>query len=130
MRQRRANGSFCAALIVLGAVGFAAAVPADQLEPSKVRTIRIGPQAADDQPGSARSLNEPRFVRTIPVKPAAAEKRNVADREWSGTPGTVDRASDSHRIRTQSIRSDGAETGTSYNRFVPGTASSPPSADR
>ncbi|WP_050631177.1 hypothetical protein [Bradyrhizobium viridifuturi] len=98
------------ALTVLQTIGFAAVATADQIQPSKIRTVKITE--------GAKPAPDAHVVQTAPVRPASDEPHNASSK-WSGTPGLVSATSNPHHIRSLTIRSEHPDADPRYRRFAP-----------
>jgi hypothetical protein len=147
-------------MILSGTVGLAAGAMADPVTPTKVQTLRILPQPADDHdaqpawsaksnglhvltvrprlPGEQRDASgrelsatqgqgnpspdaDTHVIRTMPVRPEPGGHHDAPGREWPGTQGVVNGASDPHRVRTMTIKPEPGVTSDPNSQFVPAT---------
>ncbi|NEU97689.1 hypothetical protein [Bradyrhizobium uaiense] len=93
------------ALTVLGTIGLAAVATADPIEPSKIRTIRIAPQSADDRGDPSTTPPKYNRLHVLTVRPRLPdEHRDAAGREWPTTTTASEPAADAHAVRTTPVR--------------------------
>jgi hypothetical protein len=111
-------------LVMFETLGLTATAMAEPMAPSKVRTITIRPQSAEEDgkpPASPTSSSE---VRTMIVRPRLSEEsRDGSSPQLTGeqNPGNAVPGVDHHKIRTFQVRPGPDATSDSYRHLVPAT---------
>ena len=106
------NPRLLCAIIMFGTVGLTAGAIADPVTPSKVQTLRIAPQRADDHSGQPASPAKSNGLHVLTVRPRIPdEHRDASGRELSTTQGHGNASpdADTHVVRTMSVRSEPGE---------------------
>ena len=108
----RVNPHSLYAIVLFGTVGLTAGAIADPVTPSKVQTLRISPQRADDHNGQPTPPAKSNGLHVLTVRPRLPdEHRDASGRELSATQGhgNVSPDADTHAVRTMSVRSEPGE---------------------
>jgi hypothetical protein len=109
-------------LVMFETVALTALAMAEPMPPSKVRTITIRPQSAEDHGEPSTSPTSSSEVHTVKVRPRIpGEGRDASARQFTGeqNPGNAVPDADLHRIRTFSIRPGPDATSDPYRHLVP-----------
>lgn len=120
--SHRAHRHSIVALTVLGTIGLAAVAMADPMEPSKIRTIRVTPQSADDLGDPSKAPAKSNRLHVLTVRPRLPdEQRDAAGHELSTIQQTSKPAADAHVVRTMPVRLEPQQPRNTFGREWSGT---------
>jgi hypothetical protein len=111
-------------LVLLETVALTATAMAEPMAPSRVRTITVHPQSAEDHGEPSASPANSFKIPTTKVRPQlSGESRDGSGRQLAGeqTIGNAVPSVDPHKVRTFSVRPDPSATSDSYRHLVPTT---------
>jgi hypothetical protein len=111
-------------LVMFETVALATTGMAEPMAPSKVRTMTVHPQPAEDHGEPPASPTISSEVHTLKVRPQlSGEVRDGSGRQLTSeqNPGNAVPGVDLHKIRTFSVGPGPDATGDSYRHLVPTT---------
>jgi hypothetical protein len=125
MRPTSCSKRHCLLILVLfETVALTAIAMAEPMAPSRVRTITVHPQSAEDHGEPAASPANSFKIPSVNVRPRlSGESRDGSGHQFAGeqNPGNAVPGVDPHKVPTFSVGPDPDATSDSYRHLVPTT---------